>query len=54
MVRMDPWRSQGYLQTTRKTVSYEFVASHLWQAFECYDIQKLALIVGISIKHLLP
>jgi hypothetical protein len=36
-----------------KTVSYEFVASHLWQAFERYDIQKLAF-DRWNFKHLLP
>jgi hypothetical protein len=36
-----------------KTVSHEFVASHLWQAFERYDIQKLAF-DRWNFKHLLP
>jgi phage terminase large subunit-like protein len=53
-VPYDLWRSQGYLQTTPgKTVSYEFVASHLWQAFKRYDIQKLAF-DRWNFKHLLP
>jgi hypothetical protein len=42
-VPYDLWRAQGFLQTTPgKTVSYEFVANYLWQAFKRYDIQKLA------------
>jgi phage terminase large subunit-like protein len=53
-VPYDLWRSQGFLQTTPgKTVSYEFVANYLWQAFKRYDIQKLAF-DRWNFKHLLP
>jgi phage terminase large subunit-like protein len=53
-VPYDLWRSQGFLQTTPgKTVSYEFVANHLWLAFKRYDIKKLAF-DRWNFKHLLP
>jgi phage terminase large subunit-like protein len=53
-VPYDLWRSQGFLQTTPgRTVSYEFVAHHLWLAFQRYDIKKLAF-DRWNFKHLLP
>jgi hypothetical protein len=36
-----------------KTVSYEFVASHLWQAFERSDNSE-ALILSMCVSHIAP
>jgi phage terminase large subunit-like protein len=53
-VPYDLWHSQGYLQTTPgKTVSYEFVAQHLREMFDRYDIQKLGF-DRWNMKHLRP
>jgi phage terminase large subunit-like protein len=53
-VPYDVWHSQGYLRTTPgKTVSYEFVAHHLRELFQRYDIQKLGF-DRWNMKHLLP
>ena len=39
----DLWHRQGYLQTTPgNSVSYEYVAQHLFKVFKEYDVQKLA------------
>jgi phage terminase large subunit-like protein len=53
-VPYDLWRAQGYLQVTPgRTVSYEFVASHLRQVFKRYNVQKLAF-DRWNMRHLLP
>jgi phage terminase large subunit-like protein len=42
-VPYDLWHRQGYLQTTPgNSVSYEYVAQHLFKVFKEYDVQKLA------------
>jgi len=53
-VPYDLWHSQGHLQATPgKTVSYEFVAHHLRQLFQRYNIQKLAF-DRWNFRHLKP
>jgi phage terminase large subunit-like protein len=53
-VPYDLWHSQGHLQATPgKTVSYEFVAHHLRQLFQRYNIQKLAF-DRWNFRHLRP
>ena len=53
-VPYDTWARQGYLQTTPgRSISYEFVASHLRGVFRRYDVRKLAF-DRWNFKHLLP
>jgi phage terminase large subunit-like protein len=53
-VPYDRWRDRGYLQTTSgKTVSYEFVAHHLREVFQRYDVQKLGF-DRWNMRHLRP
>jgi phage terminase large subunit-like protein len=53
-VPYDLWHSQGYLQATPgKTVSYEYVAHHLRDVFQRYDVQKIGF-DRWNMKHLKP
>lgn len=53
-VPYDLWKTQGFLQTTPgKSVSYEFVARHLFKLFSEYDIRKLGF-DRWNMKHLKP
>ena len=53
-VPYDLWHAQGHLQATPgKTVSYEFVAHHLRQLFQRYNIQKMAF-DRWNFRHLRP
>jgi phage terminase large subunit-like protein len=53
-VPYDMWNSQGFLQTTPgKTISYEYVAQHLYELFDRFDIQKIGF-DRWNMRHLLP
>lgn len=53
-VPYDIWHSQGHLRTTPgKTVDYEFVAHHLRDLFDEYDIRKIAF-DSWNWRHLKP
>ena len=53
-VPYDMWARQGYLQTTPgRSISYEFVASYLRDAFQRYDIRKLGF-DRWNFRHLVP
>ena len=42
-VPYDVWHKQGFLQATDgPTVDYEFVAAHLWNVHQRYDVRKIA------------
>ena len=42
-VPYDLWHKQGFLQATDgPTVDYEFVAAHLWDVHQRYDVRKIA------------
>jgi phage terminase large subunit-like protein len=50
----DLWQRQGFLQTTPgRSISYEYVATHLRGIFDRYDIRKLAFDAW-NMKHLIP
>jgi phage terminase large subunit-like protein len=53
-VPYDLWKARGYLQTTPgKTVSYEFVAHHLRELFNRYNIAKIGF-DRWNFRHLRP
>jgi phage terminase large subunit-like protein len=53
-VPYDLWQEQGFLQTTEgNTISYEFVAEHLFQLSEQYNIRKIGF-DRWNMKHLVP
>jgi len=53
-VPYDLWHAQGHLQATPgKTMSYEFVAHHLRQLFQRYNIQKMVF-DRWNFRHLRP
>lgn len=53
-VPYDVWASKGYVETTPgKTVDYEFVAAHLRQVFDRYDVRRMAF-DRWNFRHLRP
>jgi phage terminase large subunit-like protein len=53
-VPYDLWKSQGFLKTTPgKTISYEFVAKHLFALFNRYNIRRIAF-DRWNIQHFRP
>lgn len=53
-VPYDVWHKEGHLEAAPgKSVDYEFVAAHMFEVFERYDVQKIAF-DRWNFKHLRP